>query len=147
MVGCGEDSARKYDIGRAAQDEYTKTSYARAKRAYADGIIQKELFPIDLGRTRESKAVKLAVDEETEKGTEHFVDKAKPLNNEEGATVTGVNGAKLADGAAAVVLMTEEAAEKHGCTPLLKLIGEYEPVPNFIACLRTRNCPLHNGTK
>ena len=48
MVQCGEDTNGKMGITREEQDAYAKQSYTRAMEAYAQGILQKEMFEVHL---------------------------------------------------------------------------------------------------
>ena len=128
MVQCGEDTNGKMGITREEQDAYAKQSYTRAMEAYAEGILQKEIFEVVLPGSKakdgmvQSKKV-VAEDEELKKCNFAAMKIAQPLFKKPELTVTNWNCSKMGDGGSACVLMTREAAEKHGCTPLARIVG------------------------
>ncbi len=65
----------------------------------------------------------------------------KPAFVSEGGTVTAANASSLNDGAAALLLMTQEAVKRTGVTPLARVIGEQE---RFVPC---REVVLSRGLK
>ena len=68
---------------------------------------------------------KVAEDEELKKSHLAAISSAEPLFKKPELTVTSWNCSKMGDGGSACVLMTRQAAEKHGCTPLAKIVGKF----------------------
>jgi acetyl-CoA acetyltransferase family protein len=111
-----ENLARKYNIGREAQDAFALRSHQRAIAATDSGIFKREIVPVPLpdGRVME-------VDEGPRRDT--TLEKLASLEPAfiKGGTVTAGNSSPLNDGASAVVLMSAEKARDLGITPLAKV--------------------------
>lgn len=120
MGNCAELIAQKYSLSREKQDEYAKLSYSRGLKAVQDGILAKEIIPTSVPGKRGSDPTIVQKDEELEKADFSKFSTLRPVFGE---TITAANASSLNDGAAAVVLMSEEAVAKHGCQPLAKIIS------------------------
>jgi len=111
-----ENLAREYKISREAQDAFALRSHQRAIAATDQGIFKREIVPVKLpdGRVME-------VDEGPRRDTS--LEKLASLEPAfiKGGTVTAGNSSPLNDGAAAVVLMSEERARDLGITPLARV--------------------------
>ncbi len=111
-----ENLARKYQIGREAQDAFALRSHQRAIAATDNGIFKREIVPVPLpdGRVME-------IDEGPRRDTS--LEKLASLEPAfiKGGTVTAGNSSPLNDGASAVVLMSAERARDLGITPLAKV--------------------------
>ena len=111
-----ENLARKYQIGREAQDAFALRSHQRALAAIDNGIFKREIIPVPLpdGRVME-------VDEGPRRDTS--LERLASLEPAfiKGGTVTAGNSSPLNDGASAVVLMSAERARDLGITPLAKV--------------------------
>ncbi len=107
-------------MSREAQDEFAKTSYERAHAAQKDGKFDAELVAVTI-KGRKGDTV---VDTDEEPGRANFdkMPKLRPAFDKEG-TITAANASKLNDGAAALILASGEAVEKHGLKPIAKLTG------------------------
>jgi acetyl-CoA acyltransferase len=113
-----ENHARDHSITREAQDAFALRSHQRAVAATDDGRFAAEILPMttsdgvvagrDEGPRRDTSAEALA--------------KLKPAFHASG-TVTAGNSSQTSDGAAAVVLMSEERAKALGITPLARWAG------------------------
>jgi acetyl-CoA acyltransferase len=113
MGEAADDMGRRNEVPRAAQDELAVRSHHRAAAAIASGRFDDEVAPIDVpggGRVHADGLVR--ADTSVEK-----LAKLKPVFHAEG-TVTAGNASPLTDGAAAVLLMSEEKARALGFTPL-----------------------------
>jgi acetyl-CoA C-acetyltransferase len=115
-----EDCAREYNFTRAAQDEYALASLERARDAIQNKIFAEEITPVTV-KTRKGEVI---VDTDEHPGS---VDPAKipllaPAFKKDG-TITPANSSSIADGAAALVLMTAATAERRGIKPLARIIG------------------------
>ncbi|HEX5037914.1 MAG TPA: acetyl-CoA C-acetyltransferase [bacterium] len=120
MGNATELCAKKYEITREEQDRYAAQSYARAQKAIKDGAFKREIAAV----TIESKKgpVVFDTDEEPGKGSIEKLPTLKPAFDKAG-TVTAGNASSINDGAAALVLMSAEAAKKRGIKPLARIVG------------------------
>jgi len=117
-----ENVAAKWGITRQMQDELAVESHRRAAAATRAGYFKGQIVPVV------TKGKKGDVVFDTD---EHFRDnvsledlaKLKPVFVKENGTVTAGNASGINDGAAAVVLMAREVAEKRGIRPLARLVG------------------------
>ena len=119
MGQTAENLAQKYQITRAAQDEFAVGSQAKASAARAAGRFKDEIAPVTL-KGRKGDTV-IDTDEYIRDGvTLDSVAGLKPAFLKDG-TVTAANASGLNDGAAALVLMSEEEAAKRGVTVLARI--------------------------
>jgi len=123
MGNCGENTAKKLDITRDEQDEYGVSSYKKAAKAYEAGNIGPELVQVEIKGKRGKPSTFVTEDEEYKKVNFDKFGKLPTVFQREGGSVTAGNASTLSDGAAATVLMTAEAAERLGCTPLARIVG------------------------
>jgi acetyl-CoA C-acetyltransferase len=121
MGKCGELLSREHRITREDQDEYAATSYRRALAAIRDGKFDKEVVGVDIPR-KKGDPVKFCIDEEPRRGNIESFPSLKPVFEKEG-TVTAGNASTINDGAAAVVVMSAENADRRGIKPMAKIAG------------------------
>lgn len=115
-----ERIAEKYQLSRQEQDELALLSHQRAVRAIKEGRFQKEIVPVQIPKGR-GKTATVTQDEHPREDTSlENLAQLKPAFKE-GGTVTPGNASSLNDGAAAILLMTEEKAEALGVKPLATL--------------------------
>jgi acetyl-CoA C-acetyltransferase len=122
MMGeTAENLADEYNITREEQDELAYLSHGRALNAMRSGYFDSQLVPITLKkRTGEEK---ITQDEHPREDiTLEKLAKLRPAFRDNG-TVTAGNASGLNDGAAALVLMSEEKAKEKGLQPLAKIVG------------------------
>jgi acetyl-CoA C-acetyltransferase len=121
MGGFGDSCSKELDITREAQDTFTKESYERAQTAQKEGWFAKEIVPVEIKNRKGS----VVVDSDEEPGM-YRPDKIaslRPAFDKEG-TVTAANASKIDDGAAAVILMSREEAEKRGLEILASWVSD-----------------------
>jgi len=119
MGEAGELCNTEYRISREEQDEYAKESYSRTIKAYEQGYFNNELVPVDI----EGKVPKkVTEDEEYRKANFEKMASLKPAFSKEG-TITAANASKINDGAAAVVLISEDKLKALGLKPLAKIVS------------------------
>jgi 3-oxoadipyl-CoA thiolase len=121
MPETGENVATDYQISRADQDAFAIRSQQRAGKAIAAGYFAEEITSI----TIPGKAGPTTVDKDEHPRPETTLEglaKLKPIVRPDG-TVTAGNASGVNDGAAAIILASEEAVKKHGLTPRAKLLG------------------------
>jgi len=119
MGTTAENVATKWQITREQQDEFAVASQNKAEAAQKAGKFKDEIAPFTV-KTRKGDVV-VDSDEYIRAGsTIEAMQKLKPAFSKDG-TVTAGNASGLNDGAAAVVLMTAEEAEKRGIEPLARI--------------------------
>ena len=122
MPETAENVAEDYRIGREDQDAFALRSQQRATRAQADGTFAREIVAVEIP-DRKGGHVKVERDEHPRADTTaEGLAKLKPFVKKDG-TVTAGNASGVNDGAAALVLATREAAERHGLTPIARVLG------------------------
>ncbi|GAA5531917.1 acetyl-CoA C-acetyltransferase [Deinococcus aluminii] len=115
----GERVAEKYGIGREAQDAYATQSHQRAISAQQGGRFSDEIAPVTV-KGRKGETV-VDTDEGPRADTSpETLAKLKPAFKTDG-TVTAGNAPGLNDGASALLIMSEEAAQAHGLTPMAEI--------------------------
>ena len=117
-----ENVAARYQISREDQDALALESQKRAANAVKQGYFQSQIVPIEL--QSRGKTTIFDTDEyvRLDAKAEDFV-KLKPVFQKENGTVTAGNASGINDGAAAVVLASEEAVSAHGLKPMARLIA------------------------
>lgn len=108
-------------ISRQQQDEYAIESYRRAIRAQEEGLFSDEIIPVSV-RSGKSE-VTITLDEEPQKVKFEKIPELKPVFTTEG-TVTAANASSIDDGAAALVLASEQWARQHGCRPYARIVAQ-----------------------
>lgn len=106
-----EDCAETFQFTRAVQDEYALGSLSRALEAQSAGAFADEITPMDI-KTRKG-TVTIAQDEQPASARPDKIPLLKPAFRE-GGTVTAANVSSISDGAAALVLASQEAADAQG---------------------------------
>ena len=108
--------ASEYKISRESQDEFAIQSYERSAKAWEAGKFNTEIVPVEVPQRR-GEPVVVAKDEEFTNVKLDKIPSLSPVFTKDG-TVTAANASTINDGAAAVVLMTEEKAIALGLKPL-----------------------------
>lgn len=115
-----ERLAEKYGVGREEQDEYALLSHQKAVAAMEEGRFEEEIVPVPINASANGFVEK---DEHPRKGlTISTLAKLKPVFKEDG-TVTAGNASGINDGAAAIVVASEERAAELGVRPIAKIRG------------------------
>ena len=116
-----ENVAAGYDVSREAQDELAAESHRRAAAAAAAGYFAEQITPVQVADRKGTATVD--ADEHIRPGvTSADLARLKPAFAAQG-TVTAGNASGVNDAAAAVVLAGEDYAERHGCTPMGRLVA------------------------
>jgi acetyl-CoA C-acetyltransferase len=115
-----EDCAQDYQFTREAQDAYALQSLSRAQAAITEGRFAGEVAPVQF--VGKGGAITVSVDEQPGNARPDKIPQLKPAFRADG-TVTAANSSSISDGAAALVLMTADEAERQGLTPLARIIG------------------------
>jgi len=115
-----ENVAERYTIDRDAQDKFAMTSQERALKAIEAGHFKDQIVPVEITVRRQTQ--EFATDEYPKATTLESLASLRAVFRKDG-TVTAGNASGINDGAAAVVLATEAAAEAAGHRPLAKITG------------------------
>lgn len=147
-----ENLAEKYNISRQEQDEFALESQLKASSAIEKGIFRKEIIPYELKGKKET--VLFETDEHPRLTSLEKLASLKPVFKE-GGTVTAGNASGRNDGAAALVMMSGEEAEKRGLKPRLRIVSQASvgvppdimgigPVPAVQKALHSAGLSLHD---
>jgi acetyl-CoA C-acetyltransferase len=117
---CGDRCAEKYGFTRQQQDEFAVASFKRALEASKAGTFKAEIEPVQVKAGKE--VVTVAEDENPKKFNEEKLRKLRPAFGEKG-TVTAGNASSINDGAAAVVVVSDEKFRQAGMKPQAKILG------------------------
>jgi acetyl-CoA C-acetyltransferase len=110
-----ENIAEKYGISRKQQDEFSLASNQKAIAAIKSGVLKEEIVPVEIRGKKETKL--FDTDEHPRDTTLEALGKLTPVFKKDG-TVTAGNSSGITDGAAALLIMSAEAATKYGLKPL-----------------------------
>ncbi|XP_028840377.1 acetyl-CoA acetyltransferase, mitochondrial [Denticeps clupeoides] len=131
MGNCAENSAKNQSISREEQDAFAIKSYSRSKAAWESGVFAKEVVPVSIPQKGKPDVV-VREDEEWRRVDFSKVPKLKAVFQRENGTVTAANASTLNDGAAALVLMTSDAAKRLSAAPLARIIAFADAATNPI---------------
>lgn len=122
MGNAAELCASECNISREEQDEFAITSYKRAIKAHEEGRFDDEIIEMKVS-DRKGKVQKVRLDEELDRVNFDKIPQLQPVFDKEG-TVTPANASSINDGAAAVLLMSEEKAEELGIKPMARILSQ-----------------------
>ena len=120
MGHLAEACAARYQFSRDEQDAYARTSVMRAQAAVRDGSSRWEIAPVTVKGAEGPRLIE--DDEPPHKARIEKIPALKPAFKEDG-TITAASSSKLADGAAALIVMRESTARELGCTPLARIVA------------------------
>ena len=115
-----EDCAEKFQFTREAQDEYALRSLSNALEAEKSGAFDGEIAEVTLPSRKGD--VTISADEQPAKARPEKIPQLKPAFRD-GGTVTAANSSSISDGAAALVLASEEAAKAQGLDVRARIVG------------------------
>lgn len=115
-----EDCAEAFQFTRERQDAYALASLSRALEAQASGAFADEIAPMTL--TTRKGSTEVAADEQPATARPEKIPTLKPAFRAEG-TVTAANSSSISDGAAAMVLSSQTAAEAQGLRVRARIVG------------------------
>lgn len=119
MGNAAELCAKDCGFSRQDQDEYAITSYKRAIEAHEQGYFKNEIIKMKV-TGRKGEVTEITRDEELEKVNFEKIPSLRPVFDKEG-TVTAANASSINDGAAAVLLMSEEKAREMNLSPIARI--------------------------
>jgi 3-oxoadipyl-CoA thiolase len=121
MPETGENVAEEFSVSREDQDEFALRSHARAVKAQISCFLGEEIVPVEIPGKKET--VTVSKDEHPRADTTlEALARLKPAFRNPG-TITPGNASGVNDGAAAMILVSEDAAKEHGLTPRARFLG------------------------
>jgi hypothetical protein len=119
-MGCtGEVVAERFSVSREEQDRYALNSHLKAVAAIKEGRFDREIVPIEIPQKKGAPLVVRADEGPREDTSLEALAKLKPAFKQEG-TVTAGNAPGVNDGAAALVVASDEVARRLGRAPLAR---------------------------
>ncbi len=121
MPETAENVAEEYSVSREAQDVFALRSQEKAAVAQSNGRLAKEITPVSVPQRKGEPQI-IEVDEHP-RATSLEKLESLPTPFRDGGTVTAGNASGVNDGAAALIIANEEAARRHGLTPIARILG------------------------
>jgi len=121
MGNCAELCAAKYEFTREEQDAFALESYKRAQNASKTCLTSEEIAPVEIPQ-KKGEALKVDTDEEPFAAPLEKMPTLKPAFQKDGS-VTAANASKINDGAAALVVTSEQKARESGWKPLARIVA------------------------
>jgi 3-oxoadipyl-CoA thiolase len=123
MPETGENVAQDFQVSRADQDAFALRSQERTAKAQEAGRLAEAIVPVETPGTRKSGLITVDQDEHPRPDTTlDALAKLRPIVRADG-TITAGNASGVNDGAAAMIVASADAVEKHGLTPLVRVLG------------------------
>ena len=123
MPETGENVAADFAVSRADQDAFAARSQQKAAAAQASGRLAREIVPVTIPKKKGDPAT---VDKDEHPRGDTTVEVLAKLSTpfrKDGGTVTAGNSSGVNDGAASLIIASEEAARRHGLTPIARILG------------------------
>ncbi len=142
MGVCADKTAEKYDISREQQDAFAIRSYTRSAETTQKGLFKEEIVPVSVPQ-RKGDPILVVEDEEYKKVMFDKIPTLRPVFTKEG-TVTAANASTINDGAAALVLVSEDKLKELGLRPLAKIVSFADAAhePEWFTTAPTKAAPL-----
>ncbi|MCU4551427.1 3-oxoadipyl-CoA thiolase [Acinetobacter nosocomialis] len=152
MPQTAENVAEQFNVNRADQDQFALVSQQRTASAQAKGFFSKEIVPVEIPQ-RKGEAVVIDTDEHPRASTTlEGLSKLKPVVKADG-TVTAGNASGINDGAAALLIASDEAVQAYNLKPRAKIIAStavgveprimgFAPAPAIKKLLKQANLTL-----
>lgn len=116
----GDQCAMKFEFSRSDQDDFAIRSYTRARKAISDGIFQQEIVPVEV--TDRKKKFIVSEDEGPARFDEAKLRGLKPAFSHDGSVTAG-NASTINDGAAAVLVTSNNFCQDQQLKPLARIVG------------------------
>ncbi|MFD0916065.1 3-oxoadipyl-CoA thiolase [Pseudahrensia aquimaris] len=121
MPETGENVAEEFNVSREAQDAFALSSQEKAASAQASGRVAKEITSVTIPQRRGDPVVVDADEHPRATTLEKLASLRAPFR--EGGTVTAGNASGVNDGAAALIIASEDAIKRHGLQPIARIMG------------------------
>lgn len=120
MGNCAELCAKKYNFSRDEQDEFAINSYKKALKAQQNGNFKDEIAVVEI--TDRKGKIEINEDEEPKKFNEEKLKQLRAAFDKTG-TITAGNASSINDGAASLLLASEDAINANNLKPVAKILG------------------------
>jgi 3-oxoadipyl-CoA thiolase len=121
MPATAENVAEQFQVTRADQDLFAVRSQEKASRAQGSGRFEAEIVPVEIPQ-RKGDPLVVSRDEHPRETSVEALAKLRPIVRPDGSVTAG-NASGVNDGAAALIVATEDAAKRHGLTPRARVLG------------------------
>jgi 3-oxoadipyl-CoA thiolase len=121
MPSTAENVAEEFQISREDQDKFAMRSQQKTAAAQTNGRLAKEIVPVTIPQ-RKGDAIVVETDEHPRLTSLDALARLKPIVRGDGSVTAG-NASGVNDGAAALIIASEEAAKRHGLTPRARIMG------------------------
>ena len=121
MPSTAENVAEEYQISREDQDKFAMRSQQKTAAAQKNGRLPKEIVAVTIPQ-RKGDAIVVDTDEHPRLTSLEALARLKPIVRGDGSVTAG-NASGVNDGAAALIIASEEAAKRHGLTPRARILG------------------------
>ena len=121
MPSTAENVAEEFQVSREDQDAFALRSQQRADAAIKSGRFAAEIVAVEVAQ-RKGDSIFVEQDEHPRLTSLETLARLKPIVRRDG-TVTAGNASGVNDGAAAIIVASEEAASRHGLTPRARILG------------------------
>ena len=121
MPQTAENVADDFKVSREDQDRFAVASQNKAAAAQQNGTLAEEITPVSIAQ-KKGEAVIISQDEHPRSTSVEALAKLKPIVRADG-TITAGNASGVNDGACALLLASEAAAQIHGLTPKARILG------------------------
>jgi 3-oxoadipyl-CoA thiolase len=121
MPSTGENVAQEFQISREDQDAFALRSQQKAAEAQANGRLDAEIVAVEIPQ-RKGEPLVVDKDEHPRATSLEVLARLKPIVRPDG-TVTAGNASGVNDGAAAIIIASEDAVKRNGLTPRARVLG------------------------
>jgi 3-oxoadipyl-CoA thiolase len=121
MPSTAENVAQEFQVSREDQDAFALRSQEKTAAAQASGRLAAEIVAVEI-RQRKGEPLVVDKDEHPRQTSLEALAKLKPIVRRDG-TVTAGNASGINDGAAALIIASDDAARRHGLTPKARVLG------------------------
>jgi len=122
MGNAAEICAKECGFSREDQDNFAIESYKRSQKAQKEGYFDNEIVKIQV-KDRKGNVTEVDKDEEVNRVNFDKIPNLRPVFQKEG-TVTAANASTINDGAAALLVMSEDKANELGLKPMARILGQ-----------------------
>ncbi|KFL25972.1 beta-ketoadipyl CoA thiolase [Devosia sp. 17-2-E-8] len=123
MPETGENVAADFAVSRADQDAFAARSQQKAAAAQASGRLAREIVPVTIPKKKGDPVIVDKDEHPRGDTTVEVLAKLPTPFRKDGGTVTAGNSSGVNDGAASLIIASEEAARRHGLTPIARILG------------------------
>ena len=143
MMGSAADlTARKHEITREEQDEFAINSYKKSAASWKAGKFKDEIIPVEIPQRR-GEPIVMDEDEEYKNVRFEKIPQLRPVFEKDG-TVTAANASTINDGAACIVLASEDKVKELGLTPMAEVVSFADAAhePEFFTTAPAKALPI-----